>query len=91
MELAKITTRGQITIPVAIRKKLGVRDGDKVIFMEDRGHIFMENASMVTLREAQRAFAGEAERAGLKTEGDVVALVKEVRSDGWRRRNESDA
>jgi AbrB family looped-hinge helix DNA binding protein len=33
MELAKITLRGQITIPAAIRKKLGVKDGDKVIFI----------------------------------------------------------
>jgi bifunctional DNA-binding transcriptional regulator/antitoxin component of YhaV-PrlF toxin-antitoxin module len=32
MELAEFTLPGQITIPVAIRKKLGVKDGDKVIF-----------------------------------------------------------
>lgn len=35
MELAKITTRGQITIPVEVRKKLNVKDGDKVIFIEE--------------------------------------------------------
>ncbi|NCC62263.1 MAG: AbrB/MazE/SpoVT family DNA-binding domain-containing protein, partial [Verrucomicrobiae bacterium] len=32
MELAKITSKGQITIPVDIRRKLGVKEGDKVLF-----------------------------------------------------------
>ena len=31
MELAKITSKGQITIPIAIRKILNLKDGDKVI------------------------------------------------------------
>lgn len=39
MELAKITMRGQITLPKEIRKKLGVKDGDKVIFIEENGRI----------------------------------------------------
>jgi AbrB family looped-hinge helix DNA binding protein len=87
MDLAKITTRGQITIPVEIRKKLGVKDGDKVIFLEENGRIIMENAAMVALKNAQDAFAGEAERLGLKTEQDVVALVKEVRREVWDERH----
>ena len=37
MELAKLTTKGQITIPIEIRKKLNVGAGDK-------GRIFIENA-----------------------------------------------
>ena len=59
MELAKITTRGQITIPVEIRKKLGVKDGDKVVFLEENGRIIMENAAMVALKNAQDAFLGK--------------------------------
>lgn len=62
MDLAKITTRGQITIPAEIRKKLGVKDGDKVIFIEENGRIIMENAAMIALKTAQNAFAGEAEK-----------------------------
>ena len=33
MNLAKITTKGQITIPIEIRKILGVKEGDKVAFI----------------------------------------------------------
>ena len=34
---------------------------------------------MEALREAQEAFAGEAERLGLETEEDVMTMVKELR------------
>ena len=43
MELAKLTTKGQITIPIEIRKKLNVGAGDKVVFLEENGRIFIEN------------------------------------------------
>ena len=79
MELAKVTSKGQITIPIDIRKKLGVKEGDKVLFMEERGRIFVMNSSMEALRKAQEAFAGEAERLGLKDEDDVVRMIAEFR------------
>ena len=87
MELAKITTRGQITIPAAIRRRLSVKDGDKVIFFEENGRIIMENSVMVALKKAQDAFVGEAERLGLKTEQDVVDMIKEVRNEIWEDRH----
>ena len=81
MELAKITSKGQITILVDIRPKLGLKEGDKVLFVEEAGRIYILNSSMEALREAQAAFSGEAERAGLKSEDDVVALMKEFRRE----------
>lgn len=53
MELAKVTSKGQITIPVEIRRKLGIKDGDKVLFMEDGCRIYIMNSSMDVLREAR--------------------------------------
>nr|WP_304684905.1 AbrB/MazE/SpoVT family DNA-binding domain-containing protein [uncultured Oscillibacter sp.] len=79
MELAKVTSKGQITIPVDIRRKLGVKEGDKILFVEEQGRIIMMNSSMDALRKAQAAFAGEAERLGLKDEQDVADLVSELR------------
>lgn len=79
MELAKVTSKGQITIPVEIRKKLGIKNGDKVLFIEDAGRIYMMNSSMEALREAQMAFQGEAERLGLKNDDDVMEMIKAER------------
>jgi len=87
MELAKITSKGQITIPISIRKALGLKDGDKVIFFEQGGKVVMENSSLIALREIQQAFSGESERLGLKDESDVAALVKGVRKEMWDERH----
>ncbi len=36
---AKITSKGQITIPVEVRKILGVRAGDKLLFENDEAGV----------------------------------------------------
>ena len=44
MEIAKITSKGQVTIPNEIRKKLGVDTGDKLAFIEDNGMVVVVKA-----------------------------------------------
>lgn len=80
MELAKVTSKGQITIPLDIRKKLGIKEGDKVLFVEDNERIYILNSSMEALKAAQKDFTGEAERAGIKSEDDILALISEIRN-----------
>lgn len=81
MELAKVTSKGQITIPAAIRRKYGMTPGKKVLFLEEDGRVVMANPSVQALIELQKEFAGVAESLGIKTEQDVVDLVKEVRRE----------
>ena len=87
MELAKVRPQGHIVIPPAIRKKLALRDGDKIIFLEENGRIVIENSAMRAFEMAQEAFAGEADRLGIHTEDDVVAMVKEVRAQRWEEKH----
>ncbi len=81
MELAKVTSKGQITIPIDIRKKLGVKEGDKVLFVEEAGRVYVINSSLEALQRAQEAFSGEAERLGLKDEQDVADMISELRRE----------
>ena len=81
MELAKITSKGQITIPIAIRRQLGVKEGDKVMFVQEGNRIVMMNATLKALADVQTAFAGVADELGIQTEQDVVDLVKEIRAE----------
>jgi len=81
MEVAKITSKGQITIPVDVRRKMKLKDGDKVIFINEGGRYYVENAALVAINRIQEAFAGEAERLGLTDEDDVVDMVKEIRRE----------
>lgn len=81
MELAKITSKGQITLPISIRKMLNLKDGDKVAFIEKNGQYIVVNPVSLAIDNARNAFKGEAERLNLKNEEDVVNLVKEVREE----------
>jgi len=87
MNLARITTKGQITIPAEIRKKLGVKEGDKVVFIEKDNMIVVANSNRLAFDEIQKAMEGETEKAGLYTEEDVVKLCKEVRQELWEKRH----
>ena len=79
MELAKVTSKGQITIPLMIRNLLQLKTGDKVFFEESQGRVYIANASQITLANVQTQMQGEAEKAGFQTEDDVVAYIKELR------------
>lgn len=83
MELAKVTTKGQVTIPKAIRDKLDLKEGSKIIFIQGGNEIVIQNSAMLALEEIQEAFDGEAERLGLENEEDVVKMVKEFRKAEW--------
>jgi antitoxin PrlF len=80
-ELAKVMAKGQVTIPISIRKKLNIKEGDKIVFIEKDGNMIIANSAMMALQKVQDAFDGEAERLGLETEQDVVDLIKEVRRE----------
>ena len=46
MNLAKISSNGQITVPVEIRRLLGLKSGDKILFLQKQnGKIVVSNAS----------------------------------------------
>ena len=80
MNLAKISANGQITVPVEIRRLLGLKSGDKILFLQKQnGEIVVSNASAVPIRKARTAFSGAAEAMGVSSEEDIQALVDEVR------------
>ncbi len=55
MNLAKISANGQITVPIEIRKSLGLKNGDKILFLKrQNGDIVIENSSNLAIREAQQ-------------------------------------
>ena len=80
MNLAKVSANGQVTVPVEIRKKLKLKEGDKIIFFErNNGEVVINNASSAAIFNAQRAFEGTAGDFGANSDTDVQRLVNEVR------------
>ena len=80
MNLAKVSANGQVTVPVEIRRKLNLKEGDKLLFIEQGGEIIIRNASTTAIVRAQEAFAGAAQDFGAKDENDVQKIIDEMRS-----------
>ncbi len=54
MNLAKVSSNGQITVPVDIRRKLNIKEGDRIIFLEKpNGEIVLQNSSVIAIQQAQ--------------------------------------
>lgn len=82
MVLAKVTSKGQITVPIEIRQKLNINEGNKILFYEnDLGQVIIENANVKAFHDIKIAMEGEAEKAGIYTEDDVMKLIKDVRNN----------
>ena len=81
MEQATLTSKGQITLPVNIRRKLNLQAGSKVFFFEDGDNIVIKNSSPEAALEAiQSVLAPLATEQGILTDDDVLALVQEYRN-----------
>jgi AbrB family looped-hinge helix DNA binding protein len=87
MQLAKLTSKGQITLPKEVRAILKVKEGDKVVFMPAPNGFTVANANMIALKQAQKSFKGVAKELGLNTIEDVTAMVKSVRKEMYESNN----
>lgn len=79
---ARVTSKGQVTIPKSVREALGVREGDDVIFRVEgdravlaRTPAFLDLAGSVPVPAAKRNAAWE----------DVMARTRSARATRARR------
>jgi len=82
MEVAKVTSKGQITIPRDIRDKMKIKRGDKIVFFEDNGKCFFQNSASIAIKaleDFQKMMKGEAEKAGFNDPEDVEKYIKSLR------------
>ena len=79
MEIAKVTSKGQVTIPRDIRVKMDLKKGDKILFFEENGKYFLQNSASIALKDFQDSMKGEAERVGFNDPDDVVKYIKSRR------------
>ena len=79
MEQANIGANWMIQLPDQVCRTLGVRIGDTVVFINDGHRIIVENAARVAEKETKDGFETAAKELGLKSEQDVIDLIKQVR------------
>ena len=78
---AKVMSKGQVTIPKDVRKVLGVTSGDRISFIVEGNTVRIVNSAVYAMQMLQNEMIGEAERAGLTSDEDIMALVKELRNE----------
>ena len=79
---AKVLSKGQITIPKDIRDHLRINVGDRLTLVCENDRLVLMNSAVFALKEFQRAMEGEAEKAGLHSDEDVVDMIMEMRREG---------
>lgn len=80
-DYARITSDGQVTIPKDVREALGVSNGDRITFVVDGNNVRIANPAVYAMQELQKEMAGEAERAGWKSDDDVVNFIMAMRHE----------
>lgn len=48
---ATLSSKGQITIPKELREKLDLKQGDKLVLLEEEGNIILRKVSLAELRQ----------------------------------------
>ena len=77
---AKVLPKGQITIPKDIREHLSINVGDRLTLICRDDRLILMNSAIFALSEFQKAMEGEAEKAGLASDDDVVELIMQMRN-----------
>jgi AbrB family looped-hinge helix DNA binding protein len=78
---AKVMAKGQITLPKDIREALGVGTGDRVTLIRRDDQVIMMNSAIYAMKMLQQAMDGEAEKAGIESDDDVVRMIMEMRAE----------
>jgi AbrB family looped-hinge helix DNA binding protein len=78
---AKVMSKGQITLPVSIRKALRLDAGSTVTLLQQDDAVVMVNSNDYAMRVFQEAMTGEAQRAGLENDADVAEMITAMRRE----------
>ncbi len=84
MQILTVSSKGQISLPVNIRKTLSIGTGDKLIVYTSGDVIMLKALKLPTVQEFEKSL-DEAQRWAASVgyeEGDVNDIIKSVRKRG---------
>lgn len=79
---SKVTTKGQVTIPVEIRRRLGVSSQDKISFIIKDDNVHLKRAGSVV---AQTAGILKSDISTLSPRDEKIAAEKAIAKDVEKR------
>jgi len=75
MSTATVTSKGQVTIPIDVRQKLGINPGTKVEFVERAGGGYEFFAASGSIRDVKGMFTWPGPPVTLEEMDDAVAAA----------------
>ena len=81
IDSAKVMAKGQVTIPKYVRKTLGISNVDRISFIVEGNTVRIVNSAVYAMQVLQQEMKGEARKAGLVNDDDIVNLVTEMRKE----------
>jgi len=79
---SKVTQKGQVTIPVEIRRSLGLENGTDVVFVELEDGVLIKSEK--SIRDALKPFDERRKTLKLKKK-DIEKEVREERKKRWAK------
>ena len=58
-EYSTVTSKGQLVIPAAMRRRFKIKEGTKVLFLEDNGRLFLQPLTPEFIDRVTGSLAGE--------------------------------
>ena len=80
-DIIKVSSKGQVVIPREVRKKLGVKGGEKLLVLTRNGDILLRKTKEVSIED----IANKIEKAPAEESIDVDTIVAEAVE--WARRS----
>ncbi|MFZ0301157.1 MAG: AbrB/MazE/SpoVT family DNA-binding domain-containing protein [Terracidiphilus sp.] len=85
--IAKVSSKGQVVIPVAIREQLGIERGTELSFRVENGSIIVDpqnlNAELARIRSLRGITAGGPSGTEMLIEDRRRERERELREEGW--------
>jgi AbrB family looped-hinge helix DNA binding protein len=80
-EVVKVTSKGQITLPIAIRNAIGITD-DSYLVMEQIGEYVLIKKAELRMKEIQNILSNEAKRKKI-TRKELLTELKNTQKRVW--------
>ena len=76
--LSKITSQGQVSVPAAVRRALGIGPGEMLEWVEENGRITVQRPARHTTAEVHDALFPEGSKSAPKTLSDLKQGVRQL-------------
>jgi AbrB family looped-hinge helix DNA binding protein len=96
MEMAKVTAKGQITVPLDVRRRLGLNEGSRLLFIEQGNGFFVVNENRIDIgvlngtkeKTVHNRWPDEYIRAIMAFDAPSAPLFDEYEDIAWTEREQ---